>query len=109
MCSSRDRRRASCKVGSAKIGRISSNKIPGEGKSGNWRRDERILTLRLASSVVREGWGEDCPATWEAAAFGGIEGESDDWDMMKREKKRKGKRGKEKKKENRKREGDQRI
>lgn len=70
------------------MGRISSNRMPGEGKSGNWRRAARSLTLRLASSVVREGWAGGCPGTWEEveALGGGLE--DDDWDMVKgREKK----------------------
>ena len=70
------------------MGRISSKRIPGEGKSGNWRRAARSLTLRLASSVVREGWAGGCPETWEVevALGGGLE--EDDWDMVKgREKK----------------------
>lgn len=32
-----------------KRGRMSSNRMPGEGKSGNWRRESWSLILRLAS------------------------------------------------------------
>lgn len=32
------------------MGRISSNKMPGEGKSGYWRRERCSLTSRPASS-----------------------------------------------------------
>ena len=42
--------RASWRAGSLKRGRMSSNKIPGLGKSGNWRRDLRSLIVRLESS-----------------------------------------------------------
>lgn len=62
------------------MGRMSSKRIPGDGKSGNWRRAERSLTLRLASSVVREGWAGDCPETWVVVASGAV-----DWDMVERE------------------------
>ena len=51
---SRARMSAACKAGSAKMGKISSKRIPGEGKSGNWRRAARNFTLRLASSEAQE-------------------------------------------------------
>ena len=47
--------RSSCRAGSLKRGRMSSKRMPGEGKSGNWRRDLWSLILRPASS--EEGAG----------------------------------------------------
>lgn len=43
------------------MGIISSNRIPGEGKSGNWRKAARSSTVRLASSVVLEEAAEERP------------------------------------------------
>jgi len=79
--------RASCREGSAKIGRISSKRMPGEGKSGYWRRAPRSFTLRLASSAALEEWEEGCPATW-AEASGAV-----DWDMMREKRERARRRG----------------
>ena len=45
---------AECRDGSAKMGKISSKRMPGEGKSGNWRKAARSFTLRWASSEARE-------------------------------------------------------
>lgn len=72
--------RASWRVGSAKMGRMSSKRMPGEGKSGNWRSAARSLILRLASSVVREGWEGDCPETWVVEVASCWDA---DWDMLK--------------------------
>ena len=38
------------RLGSLKRGRMSSKRTPGEGKSGNWRREVWSLILRLGSS-----------------------------------------------------------
>lgn len=46
------------RMGSANRGRMSSNRIPLVGKSGNWRIDCFSFTLRLASSVAEEEWVE---------------------------------------------------
>lgn len=84
--------RASCTEWSAKIGRMSSKRIPGDGKSGNWRSAARSFTLRLASSAVREGAEEGCSATWVVVEASGAVEEAC-WDMLK------GKERKEKRKE----------
>ncbi len=41
-------------MGEAKIGRMSSKRIPGEGKSGYWRREARIDFVKVESSVELE-------------------------------------------------------
>lgn len=41
------------RIGSVKRGRMSSKRMPGEGKSGYWRRELRSLILRL------ESWEEE--------------------------------------------------
>ena len=65
MCSSRAWTSASNREGSAKMGRMSSNRMPGSGKSGNWRRAPLSFTLRLASSAEAEApVAERLP--WEA-------------------------------------------
>ena len=47
------------------MGRMSSNRMPGSGKSGNWRRAPLSFTLRLASSAEAEApVAERLP--WEA-------------------------------------------
>ncbi len=51
------------------MGRMSSNRTPGAGKSGNWRRDACSFILRLASSAVEEGGGADCRGFWEASGL----------------------------------------
>lgn len=66
--------RASWRVGSLKRGRMSSKRMPGEGKSGNWRKDLSSLILRPGSSEEAVGGEEDCP-TWVASCLvvGGCE------------------------------------
>ena len=53
--------RASWRVGSLKRGRMSSKRMPGDGKSGNWRRELWSLILRLASWEEEAGSLADCP------------------------------------------------
>lgn len=55
MCISNARTSDSCNSGFRKMGRMSSNKMPGEGKSGNCRRAACNLILRLESSAALEG------------------------------------------------------
>lgn len=65
MCSSRAWMSASNRLGSAKMGRMSSNRMPGAGKSGNWRSAPLSFTLRSASSVEAEGPAVES-LLWEA-------------------------------------------
>lgn len=60
---------------SLKRGRMSSKRMPGEGKSGNWRKDLWSLILRLESSEEGAGWWEDCREVSEASGrfLGGCE------------------------------------
>ena len=59
------------RVGSAKMGMMSSKRMPGVGKSGNWRRAERKLIVRLESSAALE---EEVAGTLLWAPSGEIEG-----------------------------------
>lgn len=49
------------------MGRMSSKRMPGEGKSGNWRRARRRLIVRLVSSV------EPAVAAAESLPLGALE------------------------------------
>jgi len=48
------------------MGRMSSKRIPGLGKSGNWRRADLSLSVRRESSAAGEAWGAESPpwAAW---------------------------------------------
>ena len=56
------------------MGRMSSNKMPGEGKSGNWRSAACSFILRLESSAELEA-AEVESLPWEPSvcSVGGIE------------------------------------
>lgn len=49
---------------------MSSNRMPGVGKSGNWRRDFCSLILRPGSSEEVEAWEGDCLGFWFWVASG---------------------------------------
>ena len=57
MCSSKACSSVAWRVGEAKIGRMSSKRMPGFGKSGRWRREARRWDLRLGRSVWSSIWG----------------------------------------------------
>ena len=64
---------ASWRVGSAKMGRMSSNKTPLVGKSWNWRRACLSLILRRDCSAVVEAEAAGCPALpWVWVASGPV-------------------------------------
>lgn len=75
-----------CTCGLAKSGRISSKRMPGEGKSGNWRRDFLIRVLRRGSSVALGAVGAESRTggLFEVASGADVGGweEVDEWDMM---------------------------
>lgn len=56
MCSSKACSSVAWRVGEAKIGRMSSKRMPGFGKSGSWRREARRWDLRLGRSVWSSIW-----------------------------------------------------
>lgn len=78
--------RFSCSSGLAKSGRISSKRMPGDGKSGNWRRDCFIRVLRRGSSVAPGAVGAESRTGGlvEVACGADVGGweEMDEWDMM---------------------------
>ena len=74
--------RSECNVGEENIGRMSSKRIPGLGKSGYWRSERRRFSVRLESSVGRVEVAEGCPGRWAVTAVtsrveGGEFGEAD--------------------------------
>lgn len=77
MCISKALIRHSCKSAFAKMGKISSNNMPGVGKSGNCLRLERSLILRLESWVV-PAVAEEESLPLEASA----ETVDSDWDVL---------------------------
>ena len=60
--------RSECKVGEENIGRMSSKRMPGLGKSGYWWSERRRFSVRLESSVGRAEVAEVCPGRWAVTA-----------------------------------------
>lgn len=69
-------------VGLRKMGQMSSNKMPGEGKSGNWRKACFNSTLALASWAAVEAEAADCRVSGPLVASGASGGGCEDVEVI---------------------------